>query len=104
MRTEKQRPEVELNYMKRVGTNDHYFEVWVRSAARPDVKNGTIVDRGIRERRDIMIAAGALTEQLMENYGDGGQDPDRCAETAGRAYDQMLMTNPIPRAGDERPI
>lgn len=100
MRLRKNRPEVEINYMKRLGTSQYYFEVWVRSAVRPDVKQGTIVERSPDERRDLMIAAGALCENLLEKYG-GGQDPDRVARLTGDTYDRM---NPSPRIGNERPL
>lgn len=98
------RAEVELTYMKRLGTSDYYFEVWIRSAVRPDVRQGMIVDRNPRERAQIMGVAAALTISVMDKYGEGKQDPDKAAVTAGNAYDKMLASNPIPRAGDERPI
>jgi len=99
----KQRPELELNYMKRLSTSDYYFEVWVRSTARPDVKQGTIVERGPQERRNLAIAAGALAESLCEKYGDD-RDPTSAAVLAEETYDRMLRSNPIPQVGDERPL
>ena len=100
----KDRPEVELTYMKRLGTSEYYFEVWVRSAVRPDVKQGSIVDRSHHERRDIAVVAAALAVNLMDQYGEGQQDPDRAASAAMNAYDTMTTLNPIPKVGDEKSI
>lgn len=100
----KQRPEVEIEYMKRIdGKNTYYFEVWVRSVKHPERIFGTIVDRCHDERHNVGIAAGALAEEIAERF-DEDRDPDKTARVAMGAYDRLNQLNPIPRWGDEKPI
>lgn len=98
------RPEVEIQYMKRMDrSNTYYFEVKVRSITQPHRLKVTIVDRCSDERRNIGIAAGALSEAWGEDL-DEERNPDTAARAAMGAYDRLNALNPIPKWGDEKPL
>lgn len=100
----KQRSEVDLVFCKRYDKkNEFYFEVWVRSVNRPDVRRGTIIERDRDERRNIGIAAAALAEDLCEAYGDN-RDPATAWDVAQSTYDRLIMNNPIPKLGGEQKL
>ena len=96
------KPAVELKLMQRPA-GSQYFEVWVRSSAKPRILRATIVERDFREAAQIELVAGAIAEGLCERYGDT-RDPSEVARAAVEAYRELNLTNPRPTLGDERPI
>lgn len=97
------RETVELVFMKRTGTEEFYFEVWVRSLAKPEIRRGTIVERDTSERKIVQYAAAAIAESLCEAYGDD-RDPGEVWHEAGLVYDRLILNNPIPKYGDEEKL
>lgn len=88
-----EKPAVELKLMKRVD-GSQYFEVWVRSSARPWLRQGTIVEREQGSSRQIVLSAGALAESLCDKYGDNRDSCD-VAKAAQQAINEMTFENPI---------
>ncbi|MCP4900892.1 MAG: hypothetical protein GY906_28325 [bacterium] len=81
-----------------------YFEVWVRSAIKPWIKQGSIVERDFRESSQIEVLAGAIAEGLCEKYNDQKLDPGQCARAAREAYLELNTFNPRPLFGSEEPL
>ena len=88
-----EKQDVELNLMKRLD-GSQYIGVWVRSQARPDLRQGTIVEREQGCGRKIPRVAGALAEALCEKYGDA-RDSVEIARTAEQVWNEMTFENPI---------
>lgn len=87
------KPIVELRLMQRVDRSQ-YIEVWVRSHAKPWIKQGTIVERAQGSSRKVVLAAGALAEALCDKYGDD-RDSTVVAHLAQEAINEMTFDNPI---------
>ena len=91
------RPAVELKLKQRVD-GSQYIEVWVRSSARPVLRQGTIVERVNESFRRIPFVAGAIAENLCDKYGDV-RDPRDVAKAAEQASLELDMDHPS--LGDE---
>lgn len=96
------RPTVELKLMQRPDRTQ-YFEVWVRSAARPRLQRATIVERNFQAEARIEVAAGAIAEELCEKYNDT-LDPSEVARAARQAFLELNRENPRPQLGNEAPL
>lgn len=92
---------VELNLMQRPN-GTQYFEVWVRSSIKPELRRGSIIERDFRASTAIEILAGALAEDLAESYNDSALDPSEVARFAREAWRELDAENPIPALGTER--
>jgi hypothetical protein len=83
-----------------------YLEVWVRSAVRPRLSKMGIMEHGehsqVKERQVVGALAGAMAEQLCEQYRDT-VEPSAVARAAMDAYDEMVEETPVLKKGDELP-
>lgn len=96
------KPAVELKLFRRTN-GTQYFEVWVRSSARPQIQRASIVERDFREAAQVELLAGAIAEGLAESYGDQ-RSPSEVARAAREAYYALNLTNPRPGVGSVDPI
>jgi hypothetical protein len=98
-----QKSTVEIKLMQRKN-GTQYFEVWVRSAIRPELRRGSIVERDFRAKAQIPILAGAIAEGLAESFQDPKLDPSDVAQAAAEAYHELELESPDPKLGDEARI
>lgn len=91
------KPAVELKLMVRADRTQ-YIEVWVRSAARPEIRQGIIIERDSRTRAQLPFVAGAIAENLCAKYGDN-RDSCEIAHAAEKAFTELDLENPF--LGDE---
>lgn len=95
---------VEIRLMQR-RNKSLYFEVRVRSEVKPRVKKVGIFEKmedGKREAQKIAILAGAMAEELCEQYNDT-LDPSNVAKAAVEAYREVLLEQKEFLAGYEAP-
>jgi hypothetical protein len=83
-----------------------YLEIFVRSEIRPWLLKKGIVEHGavtqMKERQGIGTLAGAMAEELCEQYADS-LEPSAVARAAMDCYDELVAENPVLKLGDELP-
>lgn len=80
-----------------------YWEVMVRSRLMPRLLKVGIIEFEKRDQANkIMVLAGALAEELCEQYKDT-LDPGSVARTARDCYRELLPENMILQPGFELP-
>lgn len=81
--------------------NTLYWEVGVRSEVKPTViKIGMLEFGNSNEQQKLGILAGAVAEQLCEEYQDT-VEPSAVAHTAMEVYQELMAENPHIRTGTE---
>ena len=94
---------IEVKLMKRVQDGTYYFSVLVPSKVKPRLfKQGIIEFKRSDQSQVIGALAGALAEELCEQYNDT-LDPSSCAHSAMDAYVELMADNPQIMFGDELP-
>jgi len=94
------KPTVQLSLFQRPDSTK-YWEVRVRSNIRLGVARLGFLPFPATPQ-SISILAGALAEELCEQYRDT-LDPSEVARTAQECYREILLDLPTPQPGDEQP-
>ena len=93
---------VRINARQRADTSI-YWEVMVRSGVRPRLLKVGILEFERRDQAEkIMVLAGALAEELCEQYHDT-LDPGSVARAARDCYRELLSENMVLQPGFELP-
>lgn len=89
-----ERPDVEVSFKR-----DEFKQLHVSVSVRSRLKKSSLMigDLSLKDftsmeqlRKKICVLAGALAEDIASRLGDPFVDPDRCANDAGKAWDELL--------------